>query len=135
MRILVVDDEEIMRSALTAFVTGMGHEAIAAGDGEEALAQILRQPPDVLVTDFRMPRLDGVALLAECRRRGLHFPVIFMSADAALVDGEAVALSDCCATLIVKPPRVETFRAALGAAIAREHHADCVHRPSAAPPI
>lgn len=65
MRVLVAEDEPATRMLLTAAITALGHECIAACDGEAAWAAFLEQTPDVVVTDRRMPVADGLEL---CRR-------------------------------------------------------------------
>ena len=64
MRILVVDDEEIKRVSLVDDLTAAGHDAVAVGTGEEALRQLPGDPGfDVVLTDLRMPGIDGMELL------------------------------------------------------------------------
>ena len=65
MRILVVDDEPISRLLVQAAVDWLGHQWIAADDGEAAWRCVSQDKPDVLITDLMMPRVDGLEL---CRR-------------------------------------------------------------------
>ena len=65
MRILVVDDEPLSRLVVQAAVERLGHESIAAEDGEEAWECFNQDKPDVLITDLMMPGVDGLEL---CRR-------------------------------------------------------------------
>ncbi|MFH1467284.1 MAG: sigma-54 dependent transcriptional regulator [Pseudomonadota bacterium] len=80
-RVLVVDDEESLRHMLRLILERAGYEAITAQDGEDAL-RVLEREPDVWVVlcDLRMPRLDGLGLLRELRRRHPGLLVIMMSA-------------------------------------------------------
>jgi DNA-binding NtrC family response regulator len=66
--ILVVEDDRLMRSFLVDVLTGEGYLVDAVGDGREALDRLEREAYDLVVTDLRMPRLDGLALLREGRR-------------------------------------------------------------------
>ena len=63
-RILVVDDNLEMARTLADGLTDRGYEAVAAGSGSQALAQLAREPFDALVTDLRMPDVDGRPLAA-----------------------------------------------------------------------
>ncbi|HUM17771.1 MAG TPA: response regulator [Candidatus Nitrosotalea sp.] len=90
-RILVVDDDAVLREVLTAALSGDGYEVVAACDGSEALALLERQPYDLVLSDLRMPHVDGPSLYETLRTRH-RFPVrfatklprvIFMTGNAA----------------------------------------------------
>ena len=68
-RILIVDDEAAMLDALTRKLTRAGYEVVVALDGQEGLDRALEWKPDMVVTDYRMPVMDGLEL---CRRLGQH---------------------------------------------------------------
>lgn len=80
-RILLVEDEEAVRSFSSRALTNKGYEVIEAGDGEEALEVMaeLSEPVDLLVTDVIMPNMDGTALVRKVREDYPDLPVIFMS--------------------------------------------------------
>ncbi len=81
MRILVVDDEEIKRVSLVDDLLAAGHEAIGAADGKEALASLRASRFDVVLTDLRMPEIDGMGLLRRIQGLdGPHPAVILMTA-------------------------------------------------------
>lgn len=124
---LVVDDSPDIRFTLVSILESLGIKSFEALDGEQAIEILKSNSIDLLITDFRMPKLDGVGLLDWCRKNGIHIPVIFLSGNADLVKPEQVALADCCATLLFKPFQFETLLAALGAADVRTHHKDCIH--------
>ena len=65
MKVLVAEDERVARSLLTATVGGLGHQCLTADDGQQAWELYAHHSPDVLITDWMMPRLDGPEL---CRR-------------------------------------------------------------------
>jgi two-component system cell cycle response regulator len=72
LRVLVVDDDDGARSALIAAVRHLGHECRAAADGLEAWEMHQAEPADVIISDWQMPRMDGLEL---CRRtRGPESP-------------------------------------------------------------
>ncbi len=64
-RVLIVDDTDIVRKALEKALAYMGHEAVSTSDSLEALALAVRDPPDLALLDFRMPRLGGAELYEE----------------------------------------------------------------------
>jgi CheY-like chemotaxis protein len=81
-RVLIVDDTDIVRKALEKAVQRMGHSAVSTSDSVEALALAVRNPPDLALLDYRMPRMDGAALWQEMRATlGARCPkVLFISA-------------------------------------------------------
>lgn len=62
-RILVVDDDALLRSSVAAILADEGYEVDLAGDGVDALERIHENPPDVILLDVLMPRMNGKALL------------------------------------------------------------------------
>lgn len=80
--VLIVDDTEIVRKALERAVTKMGHRAVSTSDSVEALAMAVKDPPDLALLDFRMPRMDGAELFEEMQASlGERCPkVLFVSA-------------------------------------------------------
>src|SRR6059058_1108332 len=81
MRILVVDDSSPHRRMLTAIFGHGGHEVLTASDGEAALAILEREKVDAVVSDVRMPKLDGFQLCRAIRRDAPweRLPFIFYS--------------------------------------------------------
>ena len=67
-RILLVDDEAIVRNILRAYLRSGGHTLVEAGDGEDALAIHRRDPADLIITDNHMPRMGGEELAEIVRR-------------------------------------------------------------------
>lgn len=65
-RVLVVDDHAPTRLAMTKLLREAGAEVVSARDGEEALGYLLTQKFDILLTDLRMPVMDGFELLQHC---------------------------------------------------------------------
>ena len=87
--ILVVDDDQFMRYNLNRFLAARGFRVNAVKDGFDVLTACLYLMPDLIISDIRMPRLDGIALLQGLRHRPetRDIPVIFMS---AFVDEEII---------------------------------------------
>ncbi len=64
-RVLIVDDTYIVRIALEKAVARMGHDTVSTSDSVEALEMAVRDPPDLALVDYRMPKLDGATLYHE----------------------------------------------------------------------
>ncbi|MCX6585930.1 MAG: sigma-54 dependent transcriptional regulator [Acidobacteria bacterium] len=79
-RVLIADDEENQRTGLAAMIRGWGFAADTAADGQEALDKLLAQPATVLLTDLKMPRMDGFELLRRLPVEGIHTPAIVLTA-------------------------------------------------------
>jgi two-component system response regulator AtoC len=78
--ILIADDEESIRHVLVTLLEGRGYEARAVSDGEEALRELSARDYDALLTDVRMPRLDGLQLVRAAQAKVPELTVIVMSA-------------------------------------------------------
>lgn len=83
-KILVVDDQEMMRDSLAATLAREGHEVIAAGDGQAAVSRLVASRFDLLISDLKMPKLSGIELLAEARKVRPEMPVVLMTAFATV---------------------------------------------------
>jgi two-component system chemotaxis response regulator CheY len=84
-RILTVDDSCSMRSMVRGALESAGYEVHEAGGGEEALGFLGRSAVDLVITDFYMPGMDGLALLAQIRgmRQYRFTPVLLLSTEHA----------------------------------------------------
>jgi DNA-binding response OmpR family regulator len=85
-RILIVDDDPAIVQVLEQLLDDEGFEVRYTLDGQEALSEIRRVHPDVVLSDIMMPSLDGVALTRALRDQGDLTPVVLMSAVFAGVD-------------------------------------------------
>ncbi len=83
-RILVVDDQELMRDSLAATLAREGHEVAAAGDGPAAVGKLTAGKFDLLISDLKMPRMTGMELLAEAKKLRPEMPVVLMTAFATV---------------------------------------------------
>jgi len=79
-RLLVVDDEEPQREMLANILGRAGFQVVTAADGGEALARLKDAPFDLMLTDQRMPSMDGLELLERVRRTRQELPIILMTA-------------------------------------------------------
>lgn len=78
MRILVVEDDPLIREFVVDALREEGHHVIHAADGEEALAWCKRKVAEVLVTDVRLPGpIDGWQIAEQCRQQDPRLPVIY----------------------------------------------------------
>jgi len=107
MRILVVDDEKIKRVTLADDLSGQGHEVVTAADGQQALELLDRELFDVVVTDIKMPKTDGLDLLKRVKEgpsAGVEF--VLMTAYGSIpVAVEAMKLG--ATDFVTKPFRNE----------------------------
>ena len=85
-RLLIIEDELPMRTALADVLTGEGYRVLTAADGEAGLRRALDEHPDLILLDLMMPRLDGYALCAELRRLKQTTPVLMLTAKGQLED-------------------------------------------------
>jgi len=85
-RILVVDDEDNLRTMLAAALKFEGYQVVQAANGREGLRSVKEQRPDLIVLDVMMPELDGFGMLKRLRDVGDRTPVIFLTARAESAD-------------------------------------------------
>jgi len=80
MRVALAEDQDLVREALRALLERLGFEAVLlAADGAELLERIGETSADVIVSDIRMPGLDGISMVRELRRRGDRTPVVMLT--------------------------------------------------------
>jgi DNA-binding NtrC family response regulator len=118
-RILVVDDEHAVRITLAANLELEGFTVVEAGSGEEALEQVSAQGFDLVITDIRMPGMNGVELYRRVRALQPTLPVLLMTA-FAVEDLVQDALRDGAYMVVQKPFAIDRL-------ICRLH--DALHRP------
>lgn len=120
MRILVADDESIIRLGLKAMLAEMGHEVITAVNGREALDMARRHQPELAVLDIKMPFTDGLQV-AETLSRTQPIPILLLTAfsEQDLIE-EASSLP--IHGYLIKPIKPEELAAAI--AVARKRFAD-----------
>src|SRR5690349_23364766 len=84
-RILVVDDQELMRDSLAANLVREGHDVVATHDGTIAVSKLEGSTRfDLLITDLKMPKMTGIELLGEAKRLRPEMPVVLMTAFATV---------------------------------------------------
>jgi putative two-component system response regulator len=98
-RVLLVEDDAIIRGPLARSLTAAGYEVIEANDGAEALQMTDGQAPQIVISDWSMPNLDGITLCRELRRRQsvdpLHFIMLTVHSDKSrLVEAFEAGVDD-----------------------------------------
>jgi len=119
--ILVVDDDPHIRDLLSFALTKAGMRVAEAGDGEAALAATERSPPDLMILDINMPRMDGLELCRRLRASGgslANLPVLFLSSRDEAVD-RIVGLEIGGDDYVVKPFSPREVVARVGAILKR----------------
>ncbi|BCS55681.1 EAL domain-containing protein [Geobacter sp. SVR] len=84
--LLAIDDEESIRGSLSAFFEDCGFSVLEASDGCQGLQMVREQRPDLVITDLRMPHLDGLEVIDAVRRLDDNLPVIVLSGTGVLTD-------------------------------------------------
>ena len=100
--VLVVDDEANLRKVLAALLRREGYEVLTASDGEEALQLLQYQTVDVILSDQRMPKVDGLTLLKEVMDKHSDVPVIILTAHGS-VDSAVEAIKLGAFDYLTKP--------------------------------
>jgi two-component system response regulator MprA len=118
MRILVVDDEPAVREAVERALRLDGHDVELAAGGHEALEALGQCPPDAVVLDLLMPRVDGLELCRRMRRGGDRTPVLMLTARDAVSDRVA-GLDAGADDYLVKPFALEELLARVRALLRR----------------
>jgi two-component system, NtrC family, response regulator PilR len=108
-RILVVDDETGMRKLLSILLEKEGHEVLTAADGAAGLAEATSHELDLVISDIKMPELDGVGLLSALRERGFTMPVIMVTAYAGS-DSAIEAMKQGAFDYLTKPFKMEEIK-------------------------
>jgi len=110
MDILLADDDEKIRKALGSVLAERGYRVTTASNGLEALDRMEVAAPDLVITDYQMPEMDGLALLKAVRRRHPDTPVVLMTARLDVEVGAAGFRAGAWKCLR-KPIRVEDLMA------------------------
>jgi DNA-binding response OmpR family regulator len=126
-RVLIIEDELPMRTALADCLEGEGYRVLTAADGEAGLKRAIAEKPDLVLLDVMMPRLDGYAVCAELRRLSNPVPILMLTAKGQ-VDDRVAGLDAGADDYLVKPFSTEELLARVRAMLRR------VQRQSHAPP-
>ena len=108
-RVLVVDDEPKLGRYVAQMLGLDGHQVVRAAGGREALARLAEEPFDVVVTDLRMPEVDGLAVLRAARSRVAPPEVVLMTAHAT-AESAVEAMKAGAADYVTKPFSMDELR-------------------------
>lgn len=116
--ILIVDDEKIALKNLTHVLTKEGHQVTATQSGAQALAYLDKQAFDLVLTDLRMEKVDGMQILHRCRERAPDTEVILITGYATL-ESAVDAMKQGAFYYIAKPFRLDEVRKVVAEALAK----------------
>ncbi len=102
IRLLIVDDETVIRKVLERHFTSKGYEVVTAIHGKDAVAKLEQQKFDIVVSDLLMPEMDGFELLHYLRQEYPLIRVIIMTGAISL-DNMLACLKDGAFTFVTKP--------------------------------
>jgi len=112
-KILVIDDEQMIRFAFEQFLKDEGHQPLLARDAKAALDQIGRHKPEIVFLDYRLPGTDGLELLAMIREIDPGLAVVFMTAFGAM-DVAIKAMQTGAYEYLTKPLDLDKIRVLIG---------------------
>jgi DNA-binding response OmpR family regulator len=117
-RILIVEDELPMRTALQDVLLGEGYRVLTAPDGEAGLQRALAEKPDLVLLDIMMPRMDGYSVCSELRRLSIAVPILMLTAKGQ-IDDRVQGLDAGADDYLVKPFSTEELLARVRALLRR----------------
>jgi len=106
--ILVVDDEESIRNLVVTFLSKLGHSCLTAVDGVDALDKMKGNKIDAVITDIKMPNMDGITLTSEILTRYPDLPILVMTAFEQEYSA-GIAISAGAREFIKKPFSLDEF--------------------------
>jgi len=112
MKILIVDDSRVMRQIVTRTLRQAGftgHELVEAADGQQGLAAVMEHAPQLVLSDWNMPEMNGIDMLQALRARGEDVPFAFVTSEGS---PEMVGRAEAAGAMFVitKPFTAESFR-------------------------
>jgi ATP-dependent Lon protease len=120
-QVLVVDDEEIARTNLEYILRKEGHQVSTAANGMEALEQVKAREFDVILTDLKMEKMDGIQLLESVKQMAPHTEIIMVTGYAT-VSSAVDALKKGAAHYLSKPIKLDELRATVREIIEKKRH-------------
>jgi two-component system chemotaxis response regulator CheY len=107
-RVLVVDDEDLVRNLVVTFLSKLGHSCLTAVDGVDALDKLKGNKIDVVITDIKMPNMDGITLTSEILTQYPDLPIMVMTAFEQ-EHSAGIAISAGAREFIKKPFSLDEF--------------------------
>ena len=106
--VLVVEDDRLNRNLICKVLRNEGHQVFEACDGAEALELLYAQRFDLVITDFVMPRLNGLKFVEQLHPLQPRLPIIFITGYLSAISGKAIL--DNVAEVIPKPFELDVLR-------------------------
>jgi DNA-binding response OmpR family regulator len=119
MKILIVEDTQDLNRNITMLMQHEGYEAYSAFDGAEALEYIKKDSFDCIILDIMMPKVDGLTVLKEIRKRQLLTPVLLLTAKAEVED-RVIGLDSGADDYLPKPFAFKELLARIRALLRRQ---------------
>lgn len=115
-RVLIVEGDAHARELARSFLAGAGHEVTLAGDGAEALVQVSTAPPDVVLTEIMVRKIDGLALCKRIKAEPTtaHIKVVVFSILAALVRSREAGADEFIKKPLTERKLVDAVTSVLG---------------------
>jgi len=129
-RILVVDDDALSREFLVEAVSALGYEPIAARSGAEALERIASDKPDLVLTDLRMPGMNGVELVQRLQSEARGLPSVLITAHGT-IELAVQAMKDGASDVLLKPCSPQALKVVIDR-VERNRREQSAHERSAA---
>ena len=101
-RVLIVDDDSASRRLLEVRLRPLECDVATAGNGEQALSAIRKDPPDLVLLDLQMPKMGGIDVLRELRKEGIDVPTIVITAHGS-IETAVEAMKEGAHDFITKP--------------------------------
>jgi len=109
--VLVVEDDRLNRKLICKVLRNEGHQVFEASDGAEALELLYEQRFDLVITDFMMPKLNGLKLVEQLHSLQPRLPIIFITGYLSAISGRAIL--DNVAKVIPKPFELDVLRSSV----------------------
>jgi DNA-binding NtrC family response regulator len=116
-RVLVVEDEAYVRESLREILTERGYDVLEAGSVKEAMDHLARAPVDVVLTDYRLPESDGLALVKQVQTLSAQIPVVVLTGQGTIASA-VECLKSGASDYLLKPADPAALEVALTRAMA-----------------
>jgi len=127
-RVLVVDDEEMARANMERVIYKEGHEVRTASNGLEALDHLRREAFDLVITDLKMEKMNGIELLEAAKRSSATAEIMLVTGHAT-VDSAVDAFTKGAAYYLTKPYKLDDLRSAVNLILEKKRHAQFTRGP------
>jgi two-component system alkaline phosphatase synthesis response regulator PhoP len=118
-KILIIEDEEDLVKGLKLNLAGEGYEVDWASDGEEGLRKALEERPDLIILDIMLPKMNGLDICRELRKKNISIPIIMLTAKGEEID-KVVGLEIGADDYMTKPFSIRELLARIKAHLRRE---------------